>query len=137
MRSDVTFSPHHGPQGWPVFGTVKVKTGFQEVRTSCCQKHRWWAQELSRQAWRLRSKKAVVHDGTESGVLGLFEGKPESCSELDVGGAPEVFDVVPRDGVEPLEIRDFLTKAEGLPHGHKWLARRLLGLLWRPGPSSQ
>ena len=37
----------------------------------------------------------MVHDGTEDGVLGLLEGQPEGCWRLDVGGATEVFDVVP------------------------------------------
>ena len=55
----------------------------------------------------------MVHDGTEDGVLILLEGKPESCWGLDVGSAPEDFNVVPRDRVKPLEIHDLLTKAEG------------------------
>ena len=51
----------------------------------------------------------MVHDGTEDGVL-----KPESCWDLDIGGAPKVCDVVPRDRVEPLEFYDFLISAGGL-----------------------
>ena len=65
----------------------------------------------------------MVHDGTEDRVLSLLESKLESCWALDVGGAPEVFDGVPRDHVEPLEGQDFFIKAEG----QTWLARRLLG----------
>ena len=55
-----------------------------------------------------------MHDGTEDGVLSLLESKPESFWLLDVGGAPEVFDVAPRDRVEPVETLNSSSKGEGL-----------------------
>ena len=55
----------------------------------------------------------MVHGGTESGVLSLLEGKPESCGKLNVRSAPEVLDVVPRDRVKQFEIHDFVVKAKG------------------------
>ena len=53
-----------------------------------------------------------MDDGTENGVLGLLESKPESCWRLR---CPE--------GVDH--------QGGGPPHGQTWLARRLQGLLWR------
>ena len=47
-----------------------------------------------------------MHDGAEDGMLGLLECKPESRRWLNVRGASEVLDAVPRDVVEPLEVHD-------------------------------
>ena len=54
----------------------------------------------------------MVRDGTEDGMLCLLESKPESCWELDVGGAPEVLGAFPRDCVKQLEVHVFFGPVE-------------------------
>ena len=53
-------------------------------------------------------------DGVEDGVLGFLEGEPESRRWLNVRGAWEVLDAVPRGCVKPLEVHDFFVQSEGL-----------------------
>ena len=52
----------------------------------------------------------MMRGGTQLCVLGLLEGEPESRRWLYDRCALEVFDVVPRDCVEPLETHDFFIK---------------------------
>ena len=53
-------------------------------------------------------------DGTEDGMLGLLECRPESWRWLNVRGATEVLDADPRDRVKPLKVHDFLVQSKSL-----------------------
>ena len=55
-----------------------------------------------------------MHDGTKNGMLRLLQRKLEPWRRLNVRGTSWIFDVVPRDCVEPLEVHDFFVQAKTL-----------------------
>ena len=50
----------------------------------------------------------MVQDGTQDDMLRLLQRKAQAGRWLDVRGAPQVFDVVPRDLTESLEVHDLV-----------------------------
>ena len=55
----------------------------------------------------------MMCDVAEDGMLFLLQCEPESRRWLNVRGAPEVPDAVPRDRIKPLEVHAFLVQSKG------------------------
>ena len=55
-----------------------------------------------------------MNDSSKNGMLGLLQRKPELRGRLDKRCATQVFDAVPRDGFEPLEVHDLFIHGKSL-----------------------
>ena len=55
-----------------------------------------------------------MNDGSENGVLGLLQRKPEPRGGLDIRRATQVFDAIPCNVFKPLKVHDFFIHAKSL-----------------------
>ena len=80
-----------------------------------------------------------MNDGTSDRMLCLLQGKLEPCRWLNVRRASQVFDAVPRDVVEPLEVDDLFIHAECLASSrrNKSCSSSCGWQLLRPGPDTE
>ena len=55
-----------------------------------------------------------MQDGAQDGVWRLLQRTSQAGWRLNACGAPQVFDVAPRDRADPLEFHDLVMKAQCL-----------------------